>query len=245
MKVLWLITARAGSKGIPKKNIKPLAGVPLMGYVISSLLTFAKPEDVIVSTDSPEFAAIARELGSSVPYLRSPSLANDNTKSVDVALDIMEWAEAQGRQYDVIAIVQPTSPFTKPEYYLQALELFKDDPQAAGIISVKKLGAQCYYAQKIDKYLTETANKVNSSGLTRRQDVGEYITPSGGFFIAKWDLVKVHKTFYFDNTLPFVIPEHYAVDLDEPVDWMMAEFLLEQNLVEVTWVRKPESGEKL
>jgi CMP-N,N'-diacetyllegionaminic acid synthase len=109
--ILWLIPARSGSKSIPHKNIKKLGDYPLMVYRIKSALSIASPDDVWVSTDSEEYAEIARRYGATIPFLRPEELATETATSADVVLHAINEAGKRGLKYSALALLEPTSPF--------------------------------------------------------------------------------------------------------------------------------------
>jgi CMP-N,N'-diacetyllegionaminic acid synthase len=231
-KVLWLITARAGSKGIPDKNIKLLGGIPLLAYRIKSALAISNSEDVIVSTDSEKYACISKSFGASVPFLRPSELALDTSKSEGAVSHAIDWAESQGRRYDAIGLLQPTSPFIKASHLLEAANnLFTKDSEAESIVSVRDVKPSSFLVQQDDRYLSVIAERISGLTTARRQDFPKEITPSGGIFIAKWEVYKEKRTFYTDKTLSYSLPDVYGIDIDEPLDFLWAEFLIEKNIV--------------
>lgn len=230
--VLWLIPARSGSKGIPDKNIKPLNGVPLLAYRIKTALAITTPDHILVSTDSEAYAAVSESFGVKVPFLRPAELATDEAKSEDAVLHAMEWAESIGRNYDAVGLLQPTSPYIKADFLVQAVHMLMGDNEAESIVAVREVKPNTVYVQELTKYLEVISRRIKERGNKRRQDLKKEITPSGGFFIAKWEVFKQKKTFYPEKTLTYLIPDIYGLDIDEPQDWLWAEFLVEKNLIQ-------------
>ena len=230
-KVLWLVTARSGSKSIINKNIKELGGYPLLAYRIRSALAIAKPQDVWISTDSKEYADIAQSYGATVPFLRSEELSTDNASSIDVVLHAMNFAEAQDRRYDAIGLLEPTSPFITFNQLKDAVEQLFNDKEAENIVAVRIVRPHTFFVQEEKKYLTVLSERLSQSNKFRRQDRRDEITPSGGFYIGKWDSFLNKKTFYTKNTIPFLVPEINGLEIDESIDWLWAEFLLEKKLI--------------
>lgn len=233
MKVLWVITARSGSKGIPDKNIKPLGGLPLMAYRIKAALKVANSEDIIVSTDSAAYGEIARSYQASVPYLRAASLAGDLAKSDDVIMEAIQWAESAGREYQAVALLQPTSPFVKASHLREAVKMLADEQEADSIIAVKDSRPSSIYIQQREKYLGIIADRIAARGTLRRQDLQQEITPSGGLYLARWQAFKDLKTFYTPRALAYLLPEINSVDIDEALDWKWAEFLIESGVINI------------
>lgn len=232
-KVLWIIAARSGSKSIKDKNIKLLGGVPLLAYRIKSVLKITEEENVWISTDSRKYADIAREYGAFVPFLRPTELATDTAKSVDVVLHAMNLAELSGRKYDAVGLLEPTSPFIKSSSYTEALNKLFMDEESENIVAVRTVRPGTFYIQEDDKYLSVIAGNIASKGIVRRQDEKREITPSGGFYISKWESFKKNQTFYTEKTLSFLVSDLEGLEIDEPIDLEWAEFLLERNIIDI------------
>ena len=225
-KILWVVTARSGSKSVPHKNIKLLGGVPLLAYRIKCALKIAAREDVWISTDSPEYANIAEKYGATVPFLRPAELATDTARSADVILHAMQWAESKGKTYDAVGMLEPTSPFVTTANLFNAVERLFGEKEAENIVAVRYSRPSTFYIQENHKYLETIANNIMDAGLKRRQDEKEEITPSGGFYISKWGAFKKNHSFYTSKTLSFLVPDLEGLEIDEPIDWEWAEFLL-------------------
>lgn len=230
-KTLWLVTARAGSKSILDKNVRLLGGRPLLAHRILSALEIAPPEDVWISTDSAEYARIAESFGARVPFLRPAELASDAAKSADVAVHAMRWAEKEGRRYDAIAILEPTSPFVTSAELAQGVSMLFADPQADAVVATRLVRPSTFFVQPESLYLDKLARNIASQGALRRQDEKPDITPSGGFYIARWDFFLEKRTFYTEKTLSCLVPDLHGLEIDEPTDWAWAEFLVERRLV--------------
>lgn len=230
-KILWLITARSGSKSIPGKNIKNLAGRPLLAYRVLSALAIAKPEDVWISTDSKEYADIAKNLGAKAPFLRPPELATDTASSIDVVLHAMDFAEKSGKRYDVLALLEPTSPFITSRQLSDAANQLIKNPNAENIVAVRNVRPSSFVVQEKSEYLDVLARRFSEQKISRRQEEKEEITPSGGFYMAKWEQFRKNKDFYTEKTLAYLVPDINALEIDEPMDWVWAEFLFKENLI--------------
>jgi len=230
-RVLWLITARSGSKSIPHKNIKMLGGLPLLAYRVKSARAIAGQEDVWISTDSQEYAGIAQSFGATVPFIRPEQLATDNAKSVDVVMHAMDRAEKVDKKYAAIGLLEPTSPFITAEQLYQAVKQLFADQEAENIVAVRKVRPSTFYVQQETRYLDILANNIKQHGILRRQDEKPEITPSGGFYIAKWNSFKANKSFYTDKTLPYLVPDIHGLEIDETIDWLWAEFLIKEGII--------------
>lgn len=205
-----------------------------MAYRIKSVLSLADPADVLVSTDSEEYAKIAGAFGAFVPYLRPAALATDHASSVGVVLHAMNWSLEQGRRYDYVGLLQPTSPFVKSSTLLKACDSIAEDEAAQCIVAVKEVRPGTFYVQENSKYLSVLTERFKTVKILRRQDLKTEITPCGGLYIAKWDTFLREKTFYPEKTRALPVSDIEAVDIDEPIDWLWAEFLLENNFVNMS-----------
>lgn len=169
MDSLVIIPARAGSKGVPRKNIKLLDGKPLIKYTIDAALEVFDSNQIIVSTDSPDIKHVAEQSGLVVPFLRPDHLATDNASSQDVIIHAMNYCISNyAYKPNTIVLLQPTSPFRKGKHIKAALELY--DPSLDMVVSVKETDANPYYVlyeEDEEKFL----RKSKSSNAKRRQDV--------------------------------------------------------------------------
>lgn len=225
-KVLWLITARSGSKSIPDKNIRLLGGRPLMSYRIESVRGTHVSGDIWVSTDSKKYAEIAKEYGAETPFIRPDYLATDEASSMDVVLHAMEYAVSLNEKYDYIGVLEPTSPFVQSYDLDKAIELLSKDKNATAIVATKESRPNRIFIQKEDSYLRELANNLKTLKKLGRQSFGKEITPSGGFYISKWDAFLESKSFYTESTLSYLLDDISGLEIDEPLDWEFAEFIV-------------------
>ncbi len=225
VKVLWLVTARSGSKSVPHKNIRKLNDQPLMAYRIKSALATDYPENVWVSTDSEEYADIARSYGAQVHFLRPLELAQDYSTSVDVVLHAMSYAIEQNFKFDIIGLLEPTSPFISSKQLSAAIHQLSNTDQAHAIVAVKESRPNTIFIQEDALYLNVLANNISNLSRIGRQEFKREITPSGGFYIAKWDAFLHDKSFYTEKTLSFLVDDVAALEIDEPIDFLFAEFI--------------------
>ncbi|MFH6994884.1 cytidylyltransferase domain-containing protein [Flavobacterium sp. FlaQc-48] len=232
-KILWLVTARSGSKSVPDKNIKFLGGHPLISYRIQSAKDTQLLGDVWVSTDSEKYATIAKDYGAEIPFMRPDYLATDEASSIDVVLHAMEYALKMNKKYDYIALLEPTSPFVKSYDLDKAVNLLSEDKMASAIVATKESRPNRIFIQKENKYLSELANNLKTlKKKLGRQLFHKEITPSGGFYISKWDAFLESKSFYTETTLSYLLDDISGLEIDEPLDWQFAEFIVEKKLFE-------------
>lgn len=231
--ILWLVTARSGSKSIPDKNIRVLGKMPLMGYRIVSALKIAPKENVWLSTDSEKYASIGESLGATVPFIRPAHLASDGASSMDVVLHAMEHAENSNKEFKYIGLLEPTCPFIESSMLTNALQQLENNTDADAIVAVKEVRPNSYFVQNESRYLDEVARNMKNRHDLSRQSFKKQVTPSGGFYISRWDAFKQHKTFYTEKTLTFEVPTIASLEIDEPMDWEWAAFILEKDFFEV------------
>jgi CMP-N,N'-diacetyllegionaminic acid synthase len=231
--VLWIVPARSGSKAIPDKNIKPLGGIPLLGYRIKVALQIAPGDSIWCSTDSKHYAEIAISMGASVPFLRPAELASDNASSTDVILHAMQYAEDMGLSFGMVGLLEPTSPFVFKEDIISAVDQLQTNEMADAVVAVRESRPGSVFIQESGPFLDKVAINIARLSNIGRQHQSKEITPSGGFYISKWDAFRKNRGFYTVRTLAYEVPEQSALEIDEPIDWMWAEFLIEKGIVNI------------
>lgn len=231
--VLWIVPARSGSKAIPDKNIKPLAGIPLLGYRIKVALQLAPSDSIWCSTDSQQYAEIAKSMGATVPFLRPAELASDHASSTDVILHAMQYAEDIGLSFEMVGLLEPTSPFIFKQDIIDAVDQLRNNDMADAIVAVRESRPGSVFIQESGPFLDKVAINIGRLSNIGRQHQRKEITPSGGFYISKWDAFRKNRGFYTVRTLAYEVPEQSALEIDEPIDWMWAEFLIEKGVVNI------------
>lgn len=223
--ILVLIPARGGSKGVPRKNIRLLLDKPLIAYTIETALEIDFLDKVIVSTDDLEIAQISREYGAEVPFLRPYELATDEAKSIDVILHAMDWMEKEHGAFNLILLLQPTSPFRNREDIKAALDIFFEK-NAKAVVSVCE-------AEHSPLWMNTLNDDLNMKDFIRkdilnknRQELGKYYRINGAIYIAEWDYLKQNKTFFGDKTYAYIMPKERSIDIDTEMDFKFAEFLI-------------------
>lgn len=222
---LYIIPARGGSKGIPHKNIKPLAGRPLIAYSIDVACELCPEQNrIILSTDDPTIADTARSLGLKVDYMRPADLATDSSGSREVMLDAMDWADARGIVYDCIVLLQPTSPLRTADDVRAALELYT--PQLDMVVSVEPAACNPYY----NCFETDADGFLHISKgdglLTRRQDAPPAWTYNGAVYVINPQSLRAMPMGSFARRVPSPMPAERSLDLDTPRDWAVAEAIM-------------------
>lgn len=236
--ILWLIPARSGSKSIPNKNVKFLNDEPLINLRIKNALSISSTSDVWVSTDSMEYSLIAMKAGATVPFLRPANLAADSSSSNDVVLHAMEYAKLNDKKYDYIGLLEPTSPFIYYADLIKAVNQLEANVDATAIVAVKESRPNTLFIQDKSKYLDSLAIRMKEYKNHGRQRFNTQITPSGGFYIASWQSFLKSKTFYTKYTIPYMVPDECSLEIDEPIDWIWAEFMIKENIIDLRKVFK-------
>jgi CMP-N,N'-diacetyllegionaminic acid synthase len=228
--VLFVIPARGGSKGLPKKNIKTIAGKPLIAWsveVATKAAAILGNCDVLISTDSEEIAAVAKQYGAQVPFLRPAELANDTAASIDVMLHAINFMETSGKQYKYIAMIEPTSPQRDEHDLINALNQLKNTEYAESIVGICKTES-CHplFLTKLNKgFLEPYENKTYK--VYRRQEIDEVYFFEGSMYISKTESLKKRKSFYHEKTLGFEMPKWKSFEIDDMVDFLIIEKLLQ------------------
>ena len=226
MTVLAVIPARGGSKGIPRKNIKFLAGKPLVGWSIDAAKQASCVNRIIVSTEDEEIASVAREIGAEVPFMRPSELAADETPGVAPVLH----AISQLPDYDWVLLLQPTSPLRTKED-IDGIWQFCQEVDAPSAVSICEVGKHPYWMYHCnDAHRLEPFIKGNPN-LLRRQDLPPAYVLNGALYLARTDWLLEQGSFIGQATLGYIMPTERSVDLDEPRDWGWIEFWIEHENV--------------
>ena len=229
MKTLVIIPARGGSKGIPHKNIKPLNGKPLIHYTIDVARGISEDKDICVSTDDPEIIKCVEDYGLKIPFVRPAELATDTAGTYEVLLHALDYYEKQGKHYDVVLLLQNTSPFRTSEHVKEALKLYRNDIDM--VVSVNETRTNPYYncfEEDKDGFLKKT---VESDIFVRRQDAPKTYEYNGAIYVINAEQLKKMPLGKFTRRVKYVMDDLHSVDLDNMIDWKFAEFIIKEGLV--------------
>lgn len=228
IKLLGIITARGGSKGIPKKNIKSFCGKPLIFYTISCAKESGVFDRIIVSTDDDKIAKIARQYGVEVPFIRPKSLAKDNTPTLSVIQHAVKWL-IKNESYlpDYVSVLQPTSPLRQPFHVKEAFDLILKS-KADSVLGVCEIPASFspFKAMHIKNgYLKLLDDSLIYKRTSRRQDLEKTYYSNGAIYILKAKLLLDEKnaSLYGEKTVPYIMDVEYSIDIDTETDFEMAE----------------------
>ena len=227
--MLAIIPARGGSKGIPGKNIKPLCDKPLIVYTIEAARAARSIDRVILSTDDEEIAEVSQKHDVEIPFMRPAKLAQDDSLSIDNYIyTIDRLNDESSKQYDEFIVLQPTSPFRTVVDINNAIELFHEK-NADSLISVCESPHPPSWSRKIDKIGRLREYFDLNIGNKNRQELETAYIPNGAIFIFKLSLLKKNYSYYSDNTFAYTMSRERSIDIDTPLDFEFAEFLMRKH----------------
>jgi CMP-N,N'-diacetyllegionaminic acid synthase len=229
-KILAVVPARGGSKGLPKKNIRPLLGKPLIAWSIEQAQASKYIDKVVVSTDDKEISEVAVTYGADVPFMRPDELAQDGTLSIDVILHCINYFESVKDKYDIIVMVEPTSPLRETEDLDKAIEMLVDDKKAESIVGLCKVEAvhPAFLVKLEDNLLRPYINK--DFKVLRRQEIDDLYFFEGSLYISYSESLKKRKSFYHDNCLAYVVPRWKSYELDDISDLVIMEAIIKARI---------------
>ena len=219
-KLVAIITARGGSKRLPKKNIRDFFGKPIIAYSIKAALDSGCFDEVIVSTESEEIADISKKFGASIPFLRSAKNSDDFSTTSDVLKEVLLEYKKIGKEFESTCCLYPTAVFVTADKLKNAYDLFIKS-KADSLIPVVKFG-----------YPIQRALKINDNSLKffwpenidkRSQDLEPAYHDCGQFYFFKTDILFSKGDIFSDNTIPFEIKESEVQDIDNEEDWKIAQ----------------------
>lgn len=215
-----IITARGGSKRIPRKNIRPFLGVPIIKYSIDAALGAGCFTEVMVSTDDEEIAQIARSYGAAVPFMRSAAMANDHTDTASVFIDVIDTYRARGKDFTTLCGIYPTAPFITAQKLADAMALLHSSGVEA-VLPVTQFSYPIQRSLKIENeylYMNWPENY-----FARSQDLQPMYHDCGQFYCLRSDALRAQRKYLTNITLPFVLPDTEVQDIDTLQDWKIAE----------------------
>ncbi len=230
MKALYIIPARGGSKGIPRKNIKLLAGIPLIAYSIKLAKEIADVDDICISTDDVEISKVSEDWGVPVRFLRPENLATDRAASYDVFIHAIDYYLKLGKHYDALVILQPTSPLRTVQQVKDAINQYEDSLDM--VVSVKETASNPYYVlfeENTEGFLV----KSKPGNFIRRQDCPPVYEYNGAIYIINIESLRRSHISQFTKVRKFLMSDINSVDIDTPLDWSFTEFLLQNELVKL------------
>ena len=226
MKNIAIITARSGSKGLPNKNIKLLNGKPLLAYTIDAAIESNMFDEIFVSTDSVEYADIAKTYGASVPFLRSKETAGDSSSSWDVVREALDKYKELGREFDTVSLLQPTSPLRRAEDIAVGYNLMAQK-SADAIVAVCETDHSPLWCNVLPDDLSMKGFVSNEVLNKPRQELPSYYRINGALYIVKTSLLKDDFNLYNNQCYAYIMEKKYSIDIDDELDFQMAQVIMQ------------------
>lgn len=220
MKVLAIITARGGSKRIPRKNIKDFCGKPIMAYSVEAAVNSGAFDTVMISTEDEEIASIGQKYGAEVPFYRSEETASDFATTTDVLMEVLDEYEKRGMHFDIACCIYPTAPFVTAKRLKEAVDTLSSS-DADTLIPVVSFSYPPQRAMVIEDGILTFKYPENLS--VRSQDLEKHYHDAGQFYVFRTDAFKKNRNLMVGNILPLVLGEMEVQDIDTEEDWQMAE----------------------
>lgn len=236
--VLFLVVGRGGSKGLPRKNLSEIGGMSLVGYRVVSARKSANCGRLIVSSDSVEIQDEARRWGAEVLFSRPAELATDVATSDAVVLHTMDWIEEhEGRTYDAIMLLEPSSPFAHSEHYDAAIDLFIRR-EADLVVGVRETEVASTFMGPIgsDGSIAPIVRRMLRSRQLRRQDQPVEVTPNGALYLIRWQTMKKNGRIYFspEKTYGLIMDRLHSIEIESAFDLAFASYVVDRGLLDMS-----------
>lgn len=245
--IVAFIPARAGSKRMPGKNIRSLRGHPLIAYTIAAAVDSGVFDDVIVSTDSEKYADIARYYGAEVPFLRPPELSGSHSPDIEWVRHTFDSLSESGRHYDCFSILRPTNPFRQVETIQRAWKLFQEEFGIDSLRAVERCiqhpGKMWVVREKRMSALLPFLSNGHPWHSSQYQTLPVVYAQNASLEIAYARVAIEDRTIAGEVIIPFMTTNHEGFDINEPQDWVFAEYLIAQGMVTLPLIKQaPYSG---
>ncbi|MGE0451328.1 MAG: acylneuraminate cytidylyltransferase family protein [Vicinamibacterales bacterium] len=229
LRVLGIVPARGGSKGVPGKNIRPLGGKPLLHYTADAARASIRLSHTILSTDDERIASVGRACGLAVPFLRPADLAADTTPMLPVVRHALEWFESRGDRFDAVCLLQPTSPFRRAADIDRCIERL-EETGADSVVTVLPVPPEhnphwVYFESDNGTLRLSTGEAVP---IPRRQDLPPAFHREGSVYVSRRASVLERNSLYGGRTVGYLIDPAHSVNIDDEQDWQTAERLLRE-----------------
>ena len=237
-RILAVIPARGGSRGLPGKNTRLLCGMPLVGHAIRAAQATPAVTRIVVTTDSEEIAEVARQHGGDVPFLRPGELAADDTPMAPVIAHAITTVESmEGATYDAVILLDPTSPARDPDQIGSAVKMLWQNPLLDGVVSVSEPTFQPEWVGVRQEGATLSRYFPSGVGVTRRQDTERFLRINGNFYVWRAASARALNRSWFDEGryAGFEIPEAQAFSIDDDYEFRLIQALVAAGLVQLPW----------
>ncbi len=226
-RILAIIPARSGSKGLKDKNIKELDGKPLLAYSIEVALKSNIIDEVFVSTDSEIYAEIARKNGASVPFLRPKEISDDKSQAYDyITHTIQIYKEELKLDFDYFIVLQPTSPIREVKHIIEVAKLLIDHEKDS-VVSVCEADHIPQLYNHLPQNLSMYKFYIGEDKSFNRQDFGKYYRLNGSIYGMKVKAFFKYKSYYIKNSSSYIMDKIFSIDIDDEIDFFLAEKILE------------------
>lgn len=229
-KIICIIPARGGSKGLPKKNIRPLLGKPLIGWSIEQAHQAKIFDVVMVSTEDNEIATIARDFGAELPYLRPETLARDNSSIIEVIDHAINYYESVKMIFDYTVLLEPTSPLRKKEDIFNAMKLLVDSSEIAdSLVSVGEIHMESpFISQVVQKNFVKPLMEEEFENIFQRQQLPKTYFPYGVIYASKTSTLLQQRKFYQPRTIPYFIDRWQNFEIDDYIDFICTQLIMKE-----------------
>lgn len=239
MKILFVVTARGGSKGVPKKNIREVGGLPLLAYKIIAARKCKYNHRIILTTDDTEIAEIGLKYGAEVPFIRPHYLATDEADSMDVVEHAVNWVKQNDEdKYEYICLLEPSSPFASYKDINAAIELIEKS-KADTLLGMKEVEVSKDFINVLDAEgkLSEFYKNIRKMKSVRRQEQKPQYTMNGCMYIARWEYFEKNKLFHSMNSVPYIMPKEMSIEIDDVWDYKLACWMVDNDLIDLAMWR--------
>lgn len=235
--ILFLITARGGSKGVLGKNLKKIDGLSLVGFKARSALKSKHCARLIISTDNDDIRADAETHGAEAPFTRPEELATDTATSDAVILHAMDYLEnEENRRYDAIMVLEPSSPLARGRDYDTAIEIYRQR-NASTVVGMRRTEVNSIFTGTLgeDGKAERIVNQFMNTPDIHRQALEDEYTMNGALYLVGWEAMRKNGTVYGDpaNTYSYVMDRYHSIEIDTPFDLSLVEFMVEKGLVDI------------
>lgn len=225
MKNLAIIPARSGSKGLKDKNIKELCGKPLMAYTIEAAINSDCFDEIMVSTDSENYAEIAKEYGAKVPFLRSQITATDTASSWDMVEEVLKRYWMLGKEFDTFCLLQPTSPLRTKMDIVSAYALYQEKATFAvvSVCEAEHSPLWCGHLSNNDEF----TDFLDPENMKQRQAGKKFYRLNGAIYIVNCERFRQDQFLYQKGSFAYIMPQKRSIDIDTMIDFELARIILE------------------
>jgi CMP-N,N'-diacetyllegionaminic acid synthase len=223
--VVCVIPARGGSKGVPRKNIKPLAGKPLIAYSIEQSLQSEYIDRTIVSTEDKEIADISRKYGAEVPFIRPDDLAGDQVATVDVLVHAINWLEEKDKySFDILVLLHTTTPLREVNDIDSCIKMLVES-KADDVFSVTEAHRNPYF-NMVEISPNGKVQLSKKGAFTSRQTATKVYDMNSSIYVWRKEILKSEKKIFLENSRVYIMPKERSLDIDDNLDFKIAEFLI-------------------